>query len=228
MSDLREQLRDATVAAIKKHNNGIYVDCVKVADDTFPLIEAALTRAKGAVREACAGHQPMIAHTRTAYTWIYCSCGFNRDFDTHTEEPEAWTKHIRSLPDPSVQAYEERIRKEGATQANTDWIERCRDFRKKDAIEFQAQIAERDEKIAHMWLKNKRAHDECIETLADEAKAHQTIHALVTALERIERLEAEADAVIGFVDNPHTKAFRVACKTARAAIAGVGTSSDLA
>jgi hypothetical protein len=47
-------------------------------------------------------HTPMVAFVRR-YAWIYCSCGFNKEYESHTDEPSTWRDHILALiPDPSA------------------------------------------------------------------------------------------------------------------------------
>ena len=60
----------------------------KEADEIQAELEAVIDR--------LLSHSPMLAITghKKLYTWIYCSCGFNKEYATHTTAPAAWAQHV--------------------------------------------------------------------------------------------------------------------------------------
>lgn len=88
---LCEEVQAAVSAESHRCQEMYLSDMAKMREDAQAAVATAL--------DGAAQHKPMIAITghKKLYTWIYCSCGFNKEYVTHTTEPEAWSAHIRNL-----------------------------------------------------------------------------------------------------------------------------------
>lgn len=108
MSDIREQWRTKLLAS---HSDQLSMQEIS---NLATLIEAALTRAKGAVREACAEHWPILERGHDDIL-VHAECCCGHKLEANLGWLIDWQEHIRSLPDPSVQSYEAGVGKASET-----------------------------------------------------------------------------------------------------------------